>query len=605
MDLRMKRQTLHLFSDLFQRKQQVGRICFRPQKRERGQGLGYTGTRLPRSVPEREGLSSRQLLDFFRRAQEHPTINPHTLMVLRHGKVVAECSFAPYRGDVWHVTHSMCKGITALAIGMLVDEGRLSLEDKLCDLFPNRLSPFANPLAFRRLKSITVRHLLTMSTGVNFNEAGVVTSEDWLKDYFESGVRFDPGTEFAYNSMNTYVLSAIVRERTGKGLVEYLRPRLFVPLGMGRLHWELSPQGIEKGGWGLYLFPEDMAKLGQLFLQEGVWNGRRLISREMLEEITRKQVGTPPEMGEQGYGFQMWMGKRPGSYLCNGVLGQNIIVLPDVDMVVVTTGGNDCLFKTSTIISLVEDFFEGKEFQPGDSLPGDRKGNRELRVFCRNARNLQATFPPPGQEGSAGRDRGAFPFRSAERRLPLECRLLAEKSYRLEPEGTRLLPLFMQLLENNFTTGIDTLRFDLEDGQFTMTVGEGKDQSHLLLDFSGNGQLSTVFANGEAYLVAVSACFARDEDGNTVLKILLPFLENANIRTVKLFFFRGGKVELRLSEIPDFNAFLQGVGLWENKMLSAWVSRLASKRDTTVLEYTVRRAVEPLSRGKLEEPPLR
>ena len=354
MDFRTQRRTLEVLSDLFQRKPQVGRVRFRPQ-RAGGRGVGYTGMPLPRSSPEREGLSSRQLLEFLRRAQVHPTINPHTLMVLRHGKVVCSCSFAPYREDVWHVTHSMCKSLTALAVGMLVGEGKLSLEEHICDIFPGRLSPLANPLAFRRMKAVTVRHLLTMSSGVNFNEAGAVTSEDWLGDFFSSGVGFEPGAKFAYNSMNSYVLSCIVRERSGMGLTEFLRPRLFAPLSMGRLHWEKSPQGVEKGGWGLYLFPEDMAKLGQLFLQEGVWDGRRLVPREFLEEMCSPQMATPPEMGEQGYGFQLWMGKRPGSYLCNGILGQNIIVLPDVDMVVVTTGGNDCLFKTSTTISLVED----------------------------------------------------------------------------------------------------------------------------------------------------------------------------------------------------------------------------------------------------------
>ena len=600
MDFRTQRRTLEVLSDLFQRKPQVGRVRFRPQ-RAGGRGVGYTGMPLPRSSPEREGLSSRQLLEFLRRAQVHPTINPHTLMVLCHGKVVCSCSFAPYREDVWHVTHSMCKSLTALAVGMLVGEGKLSLEEHICDIFPGRLSPLANPLAFRRMKAVTVRHLLTMSSGVNFNEAGAVTSEDWLGDFFSSGVGFEPGAKFAYNSMNSYVLSCIVRECSGMGLTEFLRPRLFAPLSMGRLHWEKSPQGMEKGGWGLYLFPEDMAKLGQLFLQEGVWGGRRLVPREFLEEMCSPQMATPPEMGEQGYGFQLWMGKRPGSYLCNGILGQNIIVLPDVDMVVVATGGNDCLFKTSTTISLVEEFFEGKEFQPGGALPSNRKAYGELKAFCAKARNLQSTFPSPQE--APGRQRQRFPFRSPERRLPLECRLLDGKEYCLEPEGARLLPLFTQLLQNNFTPGIRSLRFGLEDGQFTMTVGEGEEKSQLLLDFSGTGQPCEVAANGERYLAAASACFARDEDGNTVLKVLLPFLEQSSARVMKLFFFPGGKVELRLSEVPSFEAILQDTGLLENKAAAGWLSRMALRHDPTLAEYTVRRAVEPRARGSRREMP--
>src|SRR5699024_4911566 len=153
--------------------------------------------------------------------------------------------------------------------------------------------PRLNPVSYRRFRSLTVRHLLTMTSGVDFDEVGAVTEEDWVKCYFESGVRFEPGAEFAYNSMNSYLLSAIVRERTGQGLSQVLRPRVFVPLGFGRVHWETCPRGIEKGGWGLYLCPEDMAKIGQLLLQKGRWNGRQLVSEEFLREMTRKQVDTP------------------------------------------------------------------------------------------------------------------------------------------------------------------------------------------------------------------------------------------------------------------------------------------------------------------------
>ena len=197
MDFRMQRRTAGLFLDIFKQKQQVAKIKFKPQKARYRRSTVKREFRLSRSTPEREGISSGHLTQFLREAQVHPTINPHTILVLRNGKIISECSYAPYRSDVWHVTHSMCKGITALAIGMLADAGKLSLDEKLCDIFPGKLTPLGNPLAFRRFKTITIRHLLTMSSGVNFNEAGAVTTEDWIKEFFESGVRFDPGTEFA------------------------------------------------------------------------------------------------------------------------------------------------------------------------------------------------------------------------------------------------------------------------------------------------------------------------------------------------------------------------------------------------------------------------
>ena len=598
MDFKMHRQTLGLFIDIFKRKQEIGRVKFRPQKPGYRRGRGYTGARLPRSTPEKEGLSSAYLLDFLREAQEHPTINPHTLMVLRHGRVVSECSFAPYRADVWHVTHSMCKGVTALAIGMLADSGKLSLDEKLCDIFPGRLSPLGNPLSFLRFKNITVRHLLTMTSGVNFNEAGAVTSEDWMKGFFESGVRFEPGSEFAYNSMNSYMLSAIVKERAGMGLMQFLRPRLFVPLGMGKVHWETCPKGIEKGGWGLYLCPEDLAKLGQLLLQKGVWNGRRLISEGYLREMTAKQVDTPPDMGEQGYGFQTWMGMRRGSYLFNGILGQNVIVLPDLDMVVVTTGGNDCLFKTSTVISLVERYFEREKYQPKGELPADRNALRSLRAFEGTAQNRQGMFHQEAEEKSTQLPGLIRNLRKKGKNLPLECRLLDGREYRVSPDGARLLPLFTQLLQNNYSRGIDSLRFTLQDGRFFLTVSEGGEHNRIELGFGEEPVYSTVTVNQEAYLVSANARFATDEDGNTVLKILLPFLENSSGRKLKIFFFRGGKIELRLSEAPDFEELLGDTGVFTNRSVATWMNRLVARDDGDVFEYTVRRAVEPRVTGQ-------
>lgn len=599
MNILMQKKALGLFVDILGRKKNIGKIQHYTQKPRFKKSSGYTGSSLPRSTPEREGVSSRYILEFLEEAQGHPTINPHTIMVLRNGKVISECSFAPYRREVWHVTHSMCKGVTALAIGMLVDMGKLSLEDRLCDIFPGRLSPLGNPLSFRRFKNITVRHLLTMTSGVTFNETGAVTAEDWVRSFFESGVKTEPGTEFSYNSMNTYMLSAIVREKTGGSLVQFLRPRLFVPLGMGRLHWETCPKGIEKGGWGLYLCPEDMAKLGQLMLQRGVWNGRKLVSEAFIEEMTAKQVDTPPEMGEQGYGFQVWRGMREGSYLFNGILGQNIIVMPDIQLVIVTTGGNDCLFKNSTIISLVEKYFDIKRFAPDRELPQDKAALKALRSYEESAVNRLAMFA--GEEEREGLLSLASAFIGGDK-LPVQCRLLDGRYYNVSPGGARLLPLFTQLMQNNFSTGIDSFSFTIREGCFYINVGEGETQNKIKLSFNGKKPLySTITVNGESYLVSGSARFATDEDGNTVLKILLPFIENSNGRSIKIFFYRGGKVEVRLTEFPDPEELLEDAGMFSNKTIAVWMNRLVARDDGDVFEYTVRRAVEPRVRGKTAE----
>ena len=225
-----------------------------------------------------------------------------------------------------------------MAIGLLIDEGKLSLDENIYNIFPGKVNPLIK--IFR--PEVTVRHLLTMTSGVTFNESGIVSGNDWLESYLNAPVSGKPGTEFQYNSLNTYVLSAIVSARTEMTLEEYLRPRLFEPLGITRYLWETCPKGITKGGWGLFICPEDMAKLGQLYLNHGIWHEKQIIPADWIRESTTKQVDSIE--GTYGYGYQIWMENRLNSFEFNGMLGQNVIVYPDLDMVIVTCAGNNDVY---------------------------------------------------------------------------------------------------------------------------------------------------------------------------------------------------------------------------------------------------------------------
>ncbi|MFR5106125.1 MAG: serine hydrolase domain-containing protein [Blautia obeum] len=166
----------------------------------------------------------------------------HHFMALRHGKVICECNFAPYPKGMWHITHSMCKSITGMAIGMLIEEGKLKLNENIYDIFSDHMNAFSK--IFRPV--ITVENLLTMTSGVTFNESGIVSGNDWLGSFLNASVNGKPGTEFQYNSLNTYVLSAIVTKRTGETLTEYLTPRLFGPLGITKYYWKPVQKGLQK-----------------------------------------------------------------------------------------------------------------------------------------------------------------------------------------------------------------------------------------------------------------------------------------------------------------------------------------------------------------------
>jgi len=243
---------------------------------------------LPHSTPESEGVPSAYIQQFFEELNACDEIHVHSVMLLRHGKVIAEGSFKPYFSGYPHMVFSLSKSITGMAVGMAVSDGLISLDEKVIDIFPEKGVMFRSP----KINNITVRHLLNMTSGIKFNEVGSVVERDWVKAFLMSDCSFEPGTEFYYNSMNSYMLSAIVCKRTGVGLMEYLNERLFVPLGIHDVTWETCPLGIEKGGWGLYLHIADMAKLGQLYLQGGHWtvNGevKQLIPEDWIRESVQK-----------------------------------------------------------------------------------------------------------------------------------------------------------------------------------------------------------------------------------------------------------------------------------------------------------------------------
>ncbi|MGB7345131.1 MAG: serine hydrolase [Pirellulaceae bacterium] len=288
---------------------------------------------LPRSTPEAQGVSSTAIRDFIETADQEVK-SMHSFMLVRHGHVVAEAWWAPESAEKPHILWSLSKSFTSTAVGLAVSDGKLSVDDLVLKFFPDEAP--ADPSG--NLKAMRVRDLLTMNTGhqdeINWREA-----EHWAKAFLAQPVPHKPGTHFRYNTPATYMLSAIVQKVTGETVLEYLRPRLFQPLGIADPKWETSPQGISIGGYGLYLRTEDIAKFGQLYLQQGKWNGKQLLPESWVEQATSKQVSNgsdPSKDWDQGYGFQFWR-CRHGAYRGDGKDGQFCIVLPEQDAVIAIT----------------------------------------------------------------------------------------------------------------------------------------------------------------------------------------------------------------------------------------------------------------------------
>jgi len=302
---------------------------------------------LPRSTPQAENVARRGIADYLDaiKASEQEI---HSLMIVRHGKVVSEQWFGDNAPDKLHALWSVSKTYTATAIGFAVSENRLKVTDKVISFFPDKLPATISP----HLQALEIRHLLTMATG---NDESAVnqarrTEEDWVKAFLSVPFYRMPGTEFQYNSMATYMLSAIIQQVTGEKVIDYLTPRLFRPLGITGVTWAESPQGINLGGWGLSVKTEDMAKLGQFILQKGKWNGEQLLPESWIEEATtshiaslpagttRENLKMKPEDSDwlQGYGYQMWRCRHNG-VRADGANGQYIIILPEKDAVIVVT----------------------------------------------------------------------------------------------------------------------------------------------------------------------------------------------------------------------------------------------------------------------------
>ncbi len=298
-------------------------------------GLSATAgeRRLPRSSPEAQGVSSRAVREFVEIANEKVD-TLHSIMLLRHGYVVAEGWWKPEAPDKPHVLHSLSKSFCSTAVGLAVAEGKLSIDDLVLKHFPEEAPE--NPAD--KLKQMRVRDLLTMSTGHD-TEPKFTPETSWVKTFLAHPVPHKPGAHFQYNSPATYMQSALVQKVTGQTVLDYLRPRLFEPLGIENATWMSSPQGISTGGWGLMLCTEDIAKFGQLYLQKGQWNGQQLIPAAWIEQATAKQVSNgsdPTRDWDQGYGFQFWR-CRHGAYRGDGAFGQFCIVLPEQDAVIVIT----------------------------------------------------------------------------------------------------------------------------------------------------------------------------------------------------------------------------------------------------------------------------
>lgn len=364
-------------------------------------GLFYTGpgdlsaqaaitNQLPRATPEEQGVSSTGVLAFLE-AIAKSKHEFHSFILVRHGQVIAEGWWAPYRADLNHMLYSMSKSFTSTAIGFTVAEGRVKVNDLVTAFFPDDLPGTVS----KNLAALRVKDLLTMSVGHAQDSTDAIRATDhWVKAFLALPIPNTPGTAFLYNSGATYMLSAIVQKVTGQKVVDYLKPRLFEPLGIEGTTWDTCPRGINTGGWGLNIQTEGLAKFGQLYLRKGLWNDRRILTAPWVEEATTFKIqqpvpakpNPPKEKNDwlQGYCYQFWRSQH-NAYRGDGAFGQFTIVMPEQDAVLAITSESSSMQGELDLVW--EHLLPAMKAQP---LPANASAQAQLKQKL-----ASLSLPPP------------------------------------------------------------------------------------------------------------------------------------------------------------------------------------------------------------------
>jgi CubicO group peptidase (beta-lactamase class C family) len=335
--------------------------------------------RLESVSPEEAGLN-RAVLDGLVRALEKSPAELRGLVLVRRGKAVFRKFWDPYREDdpIW--VYSLSKSFCSTAVGFAREEGLLSLDERVLSFFPE----YEGAVEDENCRAMTVQDLLTMRTGHETDTtAAIIASPDWAEAFFRLPVKYKPGTHFVYNSGASYLLSALTQKRCGLPIAEYLKPRLFEPLGFAPVFWDSSPQGVNTGGWGFMVTLEDVAKFGLLYLNRGTWQGKRIIAESWVDEAALPHADNSITGGgadwSRGYGYQFWRSRY--GFRGDGAFGQYCLILPEFDAVLALSSETedmqgildiiwDQLPRAFTAAGGMEKRLEGREFRLAENSGG-------------------------------------------------------------------------------------------------------------------------------------------------------------------------------------------------------------------------------------------
>ena len=540
-----KKKSLELISNLaLEYKGKPAVIPYSPQKSEIS---GYERKSLKRSTPEHHGIPSEVLYGMLSELEKEERANVHSIVVTKGGEVISSASRPGYSENCFHLSHSMSKSAIGIVIGLLFDDGKLDTDTPIIEFFKNI------PPEKTNFTTVTVHHLLTMSSGISFYEIGSVTDSEWTRSALMSEPDFPPGERFAYNSMNSYLLAAIaekiVRESYGISLSEYIDTRLFAPLGIKNKLWEVSPEGIEKGGWGLYLSAESWAKIGIMMMSLGKYEGRRILSENWVKRSITTHFRVPDEAGGFNYGYQLWVSREGGEFLFNGMLGQNVWVYPGEEIVVSLNSGNNELFQESPALTIIRKHLGGE-------IPSTRSRYRVYPLLYEKERTFfrERSWIKPRAELHGLK---FFLGLASPRPFP-EAFFRILGKYDLPENNFGIMPCLVRVMQNNYQGGIDSLTFEREREILRLTSTEGGVAYTLNFGFY-EYEYNVLELCGEKYIVLCIADSSEEGDGNIAYRLELIFPELPNTRRITLSLNEELLLNIKMTEIPDSriaNSFL-------------------------------------------------
>lgn len=323
--------------------------------------------------PEQVGVDS-EVINNYINYLESIKIRIDSLMVLRRGKVACECHWHPNDANVPHDMYSLSKSIVATAVGIAVDEGILSLETKIYPTyFPHKLEKLKGQQR-EWAEKLDIHHVISMRAGKVTSVFDDKEKSDWIDSFLDCPIKFEPGTDWKYISENAFLLSWILQKETGMTVTEFLTPRLYEPLDIKIPHWEQNQFGVDAGGWGLKLTAEDLAKISLLYLNKGVYNGKRIFSENWFNTATYPFTHEtyPIFTDKTEYGYQIWIDHENNdtTYRFTGLYGQFIFMFPEYDASVVITASDN---RDAEFIHSLYEHFPKAFIEPNQDVSEENK----------------------------------------------------------------------------------------------------------------------------------------------------------------------------------------------------------------------------------------